>query len=428
MNGNTNKISNVLQQVRFLKNKYNELAAVTGEDFNIFSILRVETDEVRTHTAFLTDLLNPQGSHRQGAAFLKLFLALDALKNSESDGYRNPEMFQVSQEAFTDQGRIDILLEKNDACIVIENKIYAADQTAQLERYHRYALNKGYSEGQIKLVYLTLDGSSPSKQSRGNLPEERVICLSYSEDIINWLEECMKLQEVQRISPIREILFQYRNLLNELTGQPTNTRYSMELKDILVRDENHELIPDLEEMILEFKVHLQFEFWEELKRQVCELPEVNWHKTQDAHHVPSEDNIRNYYSWLTQRYLWQKFHLGVVWKQYEIALGTSIDYRRGAKLDYIHFGFILFEDGNLVNNCLNERFNELADPLLDKGFKRNNEYWLVRKCSEREIGFPAKYSNSVVEDLLNNNNREELVKDLVSEIRVAINNLKKNLN
>ena len=265
MNSKTNNISNVLQQVRLLKNKYDEIAAVTGEDFNIFSILRVEADEVRTHTAFLADLLNPQGSHCQGAAFLNLFLALDALKNGEPDEYKGPETFQVSEEAFTDQGRIDILLQKNDACIVIENKIYAADQNAQLERYNRYALNKGYSEGQIKLVYVTLDGSSPSEQSRGNLSKERVICLSYGEDIIYWLEECMKLKEIQRISPIREVLFQYRNLLNELTGQHTNTRNSMELTELLIKDKNYELIPDLEKMILEFKVRLQYEVWEELK-------------------------------------------------------------------------------------------------------------------------------------------------------------------
>ena len=38
---------------------------------------------------------------------------------------------------------------------------------------------------------------------------------------------------------------------------------------------NYELIPDMEKMILEFKVHLQFEFWEELKKQILDLPEVD---------------------------------------------------------------------------------------------------------------------------------------------------------
>ena len=178
MNDHTSQISNILTQVRLLKSKYDELAAVTGEQFNVFSILGVEADEVRTHSAFLADLLNPQGSHRQGAAFQKLFLKV-ALNHSVPD----PEPFQVRKEASTDQGQIDILLENKEACIVIENKIYAGDQGRQMERYYQYATSKDFSEEkkQIKLVYLTLDGSSPSKESLGSLSVERVKCLSYKE-------------------------------------------------------------------------------------------------------------------------------------------------------------------------------------------------------------------------------------------------------
>ena len=176
MNDNTNKISNILRQIQLLKDKYDELAAVTGEHFNVFSILGVEADEVRTHSAFLADLLNPQGSHRQGTAFLKLFLE-KALEYPGPDEYEN---FQVTKEVSTEQGRIDILLEKNDACIVIENKIYAGDQDDQMERYYQYARSKGISEHKIKLIYLTLDGSPPSEESLGSLSVERVKCLSYN--------------------------------------------------------------------------------------------------------------------------------------------------------------------------------------------------------------------------------------------------------
>ena len=112
-----------------MKRKYDELAAVTGEQFNVFSILGVEADEVRTHSAFLVDLLDPQGSHRQGDAFQKLFLKV-ALNHSGPDEYGDPEPLQVSKEASTDHGQIDILLENKGACIVVENKIYAEDQKA----------------------------------------------------------------------------------------------------------------------------------------------------------------------------------------------------------------------------------------------------------------------------------------------------------
>ena len=100
MNDNTNKISDILGQVRRLNYKYHEFTYVPSAQFDVFSILGFEADEVRTHSAVLAALLNPQGSHRQGDAFLKLFLGLDAFKSSESDEHKNPETFQVRKENF----------------------------------------------------------------------------------------------------------------------------------------------------------------------------------------------------------------------------------------------------------------------------------------------------------------------------------------
>ena len=123
------RISKVLRQIKRLKDKYDELAAVTGEHFNVFSILRIKRKEVITHTPMLAELLNPHGSHHQGATFLKLFLET-CIKQQKPAIHNNPETFRVrTEERTTDQkGQFDILLEKelekeNEACIVIENKI-----------------------------------------------------------------------------------------------------------------------------------------------------------------------------------------------------------------------------------------------------------------------------------------------------------------
>ncbi len=420
------RMSNVLQQIKLLKGKYDELAAVTGEHFNVFSILGVETDEVRTHSAFLADLLNPKGSHSQGSAFLKLFLG-EICKYSGFDTDQNFESFRVGKEVRTvNYGQIDILLMKNDLCVVIENKIYADDQAGQIKRYYQYARDYGYEDEQIKLVYLTLDGSFPSKESLGNLPKERVIRLSYSEDIINWLEKCMKLQEVQRISPIREIVFQYRDLLKQLTGQLTNRRFSMELKDILVQNENYELIPHLEQAILEFKVHVQYKFWEELKKQILKLPEVRWPETQDQD--PSDENIRHFYRGSKNRYVTQTFCLkSVNWNQYDIALSTGTEYARNAEPDIIYFGFILFKNGKRVNRCLDNRFDDLAR-IFGNVFIRDNNSWLVWKLPEVNVGFPVEYPNQITGILLDDGKRRELVQKFVTEIADSVNQLKENLN
>ena len=77
MNTATNNevtLKSILEQVRVLKAKYDERAEVTGENFNVFSILHMESDEVKTHSAIIAELLNPRGSHSQRTLFLKLFL------------------------------------------------------------------------------------------------------------------------------------------------------------------------------------------------------------------------------------------------------------------------------------------------------------------------------------------------------------------
>ena len=432
MNNYTNKISNVLQQVRLLKNKYNEIAAVTGEDFNIFSILRIKHKEVITHTPMLAELLNPHGSHHQGAAFLKLFLEICI----EDQEYTNPETFRVRTEERTDQGQFDIFLEKEkEACIVIENKIYAGDQFRQLNRYYQDTKEKKFSDNQIKLIYLTLDGSEPGEESLkaengedSDLSKDDVKLISYKKHIISWLEECIKLQEIQRISPIREIIFQYRDLLNELTGQPANRRYSMELKDILVENKNYELIHDLEKAILEFKVHVQLEFWKkltEIMRDKVDNSGIHDNQEKEA----SEGNIRHYYNKGSKNrlYLGTTFGLDIIWKQTEIALRVELgDY------GWICYGFVLFEKGKRVKSCQTPRFKALAEKLDGKfKFERDVKEWLGWKFPERDLGFPVDYPDQLeacMSDLLNNNKREEAVKGLVSEIRGAINQLKKNLN
>lgn len=119
------RIEDVLSEVRRLKDKYEEFAAITGESFNVFSVLGVETSEVK-HSSFLAELLNPEGSHRQGEIFLKHFLNLEYLRLSGSFSHGDLEDFQVEVEAYRgDYGRIDILLEHDDAYIIHTRAAYS---------------------------------------------------------------------------------------------------------------------------------------------------------------------------------------------------------------------------------------------------------------------------------------------------------------
>ena len=183
------RVESVLKQIRELKEKDEKRAAITGEEFNVFEILGVERREVR-HSAFLANMLNPKGSHRQGAVFLEHFLNLESrLADSSDDGKLYD--FQVITETATNanDGRIDISL-KNEgyACIIIENKIDAEDGDGQLNKYYWDARDdEGFAKEQIKLIYLTLDGEPPNKKSLAGqkpLDPDSVICISYENHIV----------------------------------------------------------------------------------------------------------------------------------------------------------------------------------------------------------------------------------------------------
>lgn len=59
----------MLDEVRLIVNRNRierEEKRKRGELFNIFNVLDLRTNEVRTHSAFIAELLNPDGNHGLG--------------------------------------------------------------------------------------------------------------------------------------------------------------------------------------------------------------------------------------------------------------------------------------------------------------------------------------------------------------------------
>ena len=63
--------------------------AKRGEFFNIFNVLKIGGNEVRLHSAFLAELLNPEGSHGLGNIFLVEFLKKLKVDNFQTNGAKN---------------------------------------------------------------------------------------------------------------------------------------------------------------------------------------------------------------------------------------------------------------------------------------------------------------------------------------------------
>ena len=195
-------------------------AKTRHERCNVFTTLLKEHDEVRLHTRFIHNLLDPKGNHDCGPRFLELFF--ETLANHpglDHAGQEKPlpalslKQWVVQREASrSPYGQIDILIEQAGRFgIAIENKIYAAEQGKQLAGYAGY-LNEKFS-GKAILIYLTLNGRQ-SETHDGSLP---CLLISYADHILTWLDKC--LWETVRIPPINQILLQYRDVVRKLTGK-----------------------------------------------------------------------------------------------------------------------------------------------------------------------------------------------------------------
>lgn len=221
----------LLEQVTSISKRYEVSAKSTGERFNIFRILGVESREVKTHSAFIAELLNPKGSHEQGDYFLKIFCEQFDLKIF----YTKNAIVEVEKyvgrnsETESEGGFIDLIVKtSNGDCFIIENKIYAGDQSNQLMRYH-----KAYPNAQI--FYLTLDGKMPSGSSTKGLEKNvHYRCISYQDDILTWLES--SLDSLMGHEILKQTLRQYIFLIRHLTYQTTNHKMSEEIIHEIVRN------------------------------------------------------------------------------------------------------------------------------------------------------------------------------------------------
>ncbi len=267
----TESIKHLLQNVAVIQKKYDDIAKITGENFNVFSVMNMEHSEVNTHSAIIGELLNPNGSHCQGDVFLKLFIEIIKESfNSKEDIIELDHFGPLVKDKICERtisignnwdnvtgGRIDLIVEDNKQILIIENKIYAIDQPYQLIRYKNYAKSK--SSKKAFLFYLTLDGKDLKEQEEPYMQNDIKIigsnfkydkkneynnfkkdnihhCLyypiSFEIHIRDWIEKC--LEKTYSLPIIRETLVQYLHLIKKLTNQSTNNQMS---KDIVERME-----------------------------------------------------------------------------------------------------------------------------------------------------------------------------------------------
>lgn len=216
----------LLAKINSIIKVYEKHAKLSGEKFNIFSIMGMESDEVRTHSAIIGELLNPKGNHSLGSKPLELFIEQvlkgndDFTLDYDSSICQKEVHIGTINDDKTEGGRVDLILKDSKGVkLVIENKIYAPEQKNQLGRYKNQ-----YPDA--KILYLTLDG----KDSREEV-EFEYGRISYENHILSWLDACAK--EAFDKPMVREVLNQYALLIRKLTNQTINVEMKEEIVEII---------------------------------------------------------------------------------------------------------------------------------------------------------------------------------------------------
>lgn len=263
----------------------------SGENFNVFKVLNLQRDEERLHSAFIAELLNPQGAHGMRDTFLKLFkkYLIDCFEEDVWD-FDTQTATVHTEYCFHDanitsrrkaNGKIDILIESKDKTkgIIIENKIDACDQKEQLLRYWCFGESRYKNCKNFRLIYLTLDGKDAPIKSTGKEDttlKERIqklnseyISLSYKVDITNWInnsiKKCNSKTNLNESVLIKQALLQYKNNLNDIFGMMNDENVKSIVK-LVASPQNAEATVAIIKHQKEIQKEILIHFYKEMKR------------------------------------------------------------------------------------------------------------------------------------------------------------------
>ena len=385
------QLSNTRRMLERAAGLYERYGSAEPEDFNIFSVVRTESDEVNLHSRFLVALLQHRKSREAPLRNLEDFLqSVVDIDDFRLDGV------EIKRE----HHGIDILIRNPTSreAVVIENKIWARDQHRQLARYAERMEQDRYCVR--RLLYLTLDGHGPDEGSS----DGRQVDLASYREIIPWLERC---QERAYDEPaLRESVDQYIHLVRKLTGTDLEGTYMTALKELILENNNLVLVHDLSEAMVEAKLSLLTKFWEEIDhsawKRIPNLPE----KTTDS---SSADDIRGFLERQAGRRRYIRLYFG-------FGSGSSLGVEIGGYR--MRFGV----------RCKRGRYPQEHGLLRDltaglAGRFEPDEWWPWYERDRREVNFkhPARHH---LEMLADNEARAEYVGEIVDSLSMVWNEVR----
>lgn len=268
INFDVSKLEVLLNGIKEINEKYPPREH--KKDFNLFKVIRKGHEEVTLHSKFLFELLDPNGSHGVNNHFLNLFI--------KEVNFLNPDFNFNTQgaRAYYEKQNIDLLIQNHSQAIIIENKIFAGDQPNQIYRYCDLIYGNGIKD--VLIIYLTLNGKTPSDQSIScpngdtdlmsdpekikNLISNRLRNYAYESFIISWLDSCM--ETIKNQFTLYNTIEQYKKLLIDLTQSK-----EIEEREELVKYLGNENLMLQAHYIVDnwnhVKWHVEMSFWDELQ-------------------------------------------------------------------------------------------------------------------------------------------------------------------
>ena len=418
---------------KLLKEAYEKSKDYLYEDssrYNLLSIIEKDRDEAHIHSKVIYNLLSQNWGKKDKETFLTLFLKEIGI--GEEVIYN--EKWEVSREKTFDldtiKGRLDFEIKSKDYIYIIEMKIDAGDQPEQLIRYQEFAKKQ---HKKYKIFYLTLDGHNASKKSIGeeeNLEENQKVeytNISFKEEILNWLENCLKLAEGKENK--LACINQYIASINKILGE----------KEIKIKDNILKSSEDIKNAITLYKKlneNLQKvleSFFEELNKKLK-------NKLKDITPKPiyNESYIKDYYNYTLDKIPQDYPGLYIVLAEnksknsnyYRFVLKLELspeltacfgfiknDSDEKETIPFVYFSQVKKNSSGLYNKCIKGIKNlEVEDKLSDN----NRAYWCYIKNSKGEIiNFKdISLSNKTLLSLMD----EETLKEETKNIATYISN------
>lgn len=412
---NVNREHNFLSKLSVINYKYRTLDD-HKEQFNIFTALHKDNDEVKLHSRFISVLLSPESKHKKKETFLKLFLetlSIDNFDVSECKVY--PTEHNKSEYC-----EIDILIinRTSKQAIIIENKIGAGDSnhedSGQLERYFDLIHNNdNIPKENISVFYLTPDRRNPSNESLGKYKTLENIngsTIDYEHEILDWLNLC--LHECVNYPYLRESISQYINLINYMTNNNSDIQERLEIRDLIASSsDNMASAKLLVENFKHVKWHTAWDFW-------TELADVLTRNGFEVTEQPTTTDIHN------------TTHFEAYKKSYESSnnYGLKFNSTHGLKLyiwngsgeHWIYWGLSKspMTDIQIERTVFYCNGNFISSQFTD------NEFWKYFNLTDEEnIFFPDFYYQGTF-NLINKEYRSRIIQEkLVPEIKSFINQI-----